>query len=258
MSRSLEIDSYEKKPPPILAKIPHFFELFSKMNDIIDEKYSKSSAQFFQFRRAIQRKMQLLHLIKSRYLDSADLVKKGLNTAKRKLELYTTADPNVLQEASEFSERWLLARRSLVLDLESFLMFSRVVLDHVPWMLQPCLKEYVAHEEPEIVDFQHFCEWFRDNPDKVKDEEFRSFLLHFYSWFLANLGNPHNDLVIHSKRTYTLDSISPNGQVIRFKYDRVGLEDSIEERFELPSPVVSFQKIYDFLIDLEDYFLKIL
>ena len=75
---------------------------------------------------------------------------------------------------------------------------------------------------------------------------------------MINLRNPRNELVIHLRRRYTLDSFSSNGTVIRAKYLKIGSRDSAEEKFELISPTESFTKIYEFLRGLEIHFLKIL
>ena len=73
-------------------------------------------------------------------------------------------------------------------------------------MIKSYLKGHITKQEPKTVDFRQFCEWFRDNPDTVIDEEFNEFLIDFYDWFMKNLRNPRNDLVVRLKREYTLDS----------------------------------------------------
>lgn len=248
-----------KKSSSAIQKVSWFFELFSKMNNIVEKNYSESHTQFTQYRGAIQRKMRLLELIKNRYVNDASLVEECFMIAKKKLNLYaTSADPNILKEASNFSELFAYARTSITLDIESFLVFSRVVLDYIPWMIKPYLKGHVTKEEPKTIDFRKFCEWFRDNPNKIIDDEFNEFLMNFYHWFMKNLRKPRNDLVIHLKRTYTLDSFSSDGKVVRLKYSTIGLKDSVEERYDLTSPIILFEKIYEFLVDLESHFLKIL
>ena len=93
-----------------LQKTSLFLELFSKMNKIIDEKYPKSGTQFSQFRGAIRIKMQLLELIKNRYIVDATRVEKCFKIAEKKLGLYaTSADQRVLKEADEFSRRFEVA-----------------------------------------------------------------------------------------------------------------------------------------------------
>ncbi len=145
---------------------------------------------------------------------------------------------------------------------EVYGVFSRIPLDYVPWMLQPFLKGYVATQSPKSGDFRVFCEWFRDNPDKAMDEDFKGYLLNFYYWFMNNLRNPRNDLVLHLDRysskgkVCTFDSFLSDGKVVRLKYHPKVNSD--EEKFDLTSPIESFKKIYDFLIGLEGYFLKIL
>jgi len=244
---------------PDSMKLTYFFSLFSRLNTIVDEKYPKLKPQFSSYRGALITKMQLLELIKYRYVMSARLVDECFEIADKKLSTYSTsADPSILKESSDFSERFRFSRRSIVLDIESFLVFSRVVLDYVPWILQPFLKGYITREEPKTTDFRQFCEWFRDNPDKVIDEKFKNFLLKFYYWFMDNLRNPRNDLVIHLKRNYTLDSFSSNGKVVRLMHLKNNSRDSSEEKFDLVSPIEAFKEVYNFIRDIEGYFVKIL
>jgi len=130
-------------------------------------------------------------------------------------------------------------------------VFSRIVLDYVPWMIKPYLKGHITKQDPKTVNFRQFCEWFRDNPDKVIDEEFNEFLIDFYDWFMKNLRNPRNDLLVHLKREYTLDSFSSDGKVVRLKYSMNNSNDSVEKRYDLTSPIILFEKIYEFLISLK-------
>ena len=253
------MDSYTNNElPSTRMKLSLFLELFSKMDRIIKKKLPESHTQFFQYRGAIQRKMQQLELIKNRYIDSASLTGKCFEIFSKKWKLYSTsANLNVLKEASEFSEFFNFARRSTILDIESFLVFSRVVLDYIPWILQPYLKGNITKQEPKTVNFREFCKWFQDNPDKVIDEEFNEFLKNFYDWFTKNLREPRNDLVIHLQRRYTLDSFSSDGKVVRLRYFTIGDKDS-EEKYDLTSPEILFEKIFEFLMDLEGYLIKIL
>lgn len=255
----LELVSYKSKEFLGSAqKSSLFLELFSKLSRVVKEQYSESSEVFQKFCGAIQMKTQLLELIKNRYIESAAFLDECFKHAEKNLTKYaTSADPEVLREASEFSERFRFARKSVILDIESFLVFSRVLLDYVPWMLQPFLRGHVAKQEPSTVDFRKFCEWFRDNPNNMIDEEISNFLLEFYEWFMEKLRNPRNDLVVHLERRYTLDRFSSYGTIIRFKYFPLASENS-NELFKLTSPVVLFDRILKFLKELEDHFLRIL
>lgn len=204
--------------------------------------------------------MRLLELIKYRYMDSHALLMDCFEEYKRhKVEYTTSADPKILKNASEFSERYRFARGLLKVDIESFLVFSRVVLDYIPWMLEPLLKGVVTLHMPSTYDFREFCEWFRDNPSLVKDREFSEFLLSFYGWFMTNLRNPRNDLVIHLKRKYILDRFSSDGKILRMKHSPWACPgDEPEGEFELTSPVELFDHIYEFLIQLEAHFFILL
>lgn len=241
-------------------KISYFFELFSKLDTKIQERYADSYDSYKNYRGAILLKMQLLELIKYRYMDSQVLINDCFEEFKRhKVAYKTSADPEILKNASEFSERFRFARRSLQVDIESFLVFSRVVLDYIPWMLQPFLKGVVALHMPSTYDFRKFCEWFRDHPDLVTDREFNEFLMRFYEWFMTNLRNPRNELVIHLERQYTLDRISFDGKIIRMRYSpETGPRDLPADEFQLISPVELFDHIYKFLIQLESHFVKLL
>jgi len=214
-------------------QISLFLELFLKLDKKIKSDYTDSYNTFNHFRGAIILKIQLLELIKFRFLASQTQINQCFREMEQRgAEFTLSPDPIILKEASEFSNRFDLARRSLKLDIESFLVFSRVVLDYIPWMFQPYLKGYVASQEPATYDFRQFCEWFQDNPNLVKDREFREFLLNFYSWFMTNLRNPRNDLVIHLKRKYTLDKFSVDGKILRMKHSPwAGPGDEPESEF---------------------------
>lgn len=234
-----------------------FLELFYKLSKVVEEKHPNSSEGFKKFCGAIQMKMQLLELIKNRYRDSASFLDECFKEAEKKLGLYaTSANPEVLRKSHEFSERFHFARKSVILDIESFLVFSRVLLDYVPWMMRPFLKGYVTKQNPATFDFRKFCEWFKKNPDKVIDLKFSNFILEFYDWFMEKLRNPRNDLVIHLNQKYTLDKFSSNGSIIRFKHSPIIQgEPSV---YELTSPILLFEKILEFLKVFEDHLVGVL
>ena len=238
-------------------KLSMFLELFNKLSKIVEKKYPDSSEGFKKFCGAIQNKIQLLELIKNRYGDSASFINECFEEAEKNIRLYaTSADPEILKKSHEFSERFHFARKSVILDIESFLVFSRVLLDYIPWMMRPFLKGYVTKEDPATVDFRKFCEWFKKNPNKVIDTTFSKFILEFYEWFMEKLRNPRNELVIHLNRKYTLDKFSSNGSVIRFKHSpTIDGEPSV---YELTSPILLFETIHTFLKDFEAHFLRIL
>jgi len=249
-----------KNGSTIRHKISFFFELFTKLDKKIKAEYPDAYNSFNHFRGAIILKMQLLELIKYRYMDSQALVNDCFKEFARNKVAYTTsADPEILKRASEFSERFRFARGLLKVDIESFLVFSMVVLDYIPWMLEPFLKGVVTLQTPATNSFRRFCEWFRDNPKLVKDREFSEFLLSFYGWFMTNLRNPRNDLVIHLNRKYTMDKFSADGKILRMKHSPwAGSRGEPEGEFELISPVELFDHIYEFLIQLESHFVKLL
>jgi hypothetical protein len=235
-----------------------FIDLYMKLGNVIQDKYPDNYQRFSKFRSAIAFKMQLLEMIILRYEKSKKLYDAWMQEAQEKLKLYSTsADPEILREADAFSRRGDFARRSIILDIESFLVFSRVMRDNIPWMFQPFFRGIHTINEPRTTDFRLFCDWFEENQEDVLDKEFLEFILEFRNWFYVNLRNPRNELVIHLERHYTLDSFSSDGKIMRMKYSiESGPRDTPESKFQLESPPILYEKLLKFHRALEKLFLE--
>ncbi len=190
-----------------------------------------------------------------RYENSKQLFDAWMQEAEEKLGLYaSSADPEILRQGDALARRCLYARKLIILDIESFLVFSRVMLDYVPWMVRPFLKGQISKNEPRTTDFRLFCDWFEDNRDDVHHEDFLTFILDFREWFYENLRDPRNELVIHLERQYTMDKFSVDGTILRMKYS-VPSGDP-DETFQLGSPPILFKKLVEFHGTFETFFIE--
>lgn len=234
--------------------------IFHKLENLVQEKYPDKYSVIRSHGEAIRQKMQILELIQIRFQHSSALMEEWWKETHENLQLYvTSADPEILKRGNEFGKRGMLARTSIITDIESFLVFSRVVLDYIPWMLQPICQGIITSQEPKTYDFRQFCEWFINNPDKIIIQEFYDFISDFYDWFIPNLREPRNDLVVHLKRRYTLDSFSDDGSISRMKYIQgSGVKEGPEDTFQLPSVPVLYSELIEYLHSLENLLIKIL
>jgi hypothetical protein len=235
--------------------VSYFFNLYNKLDKKIREHHPEEAQRFNTYRGAVISKTQLLEMLILRYEDSKNKYDAWWLEAQEKIGLYaSSADPEILRQGDAFARRGLFARKSIILDIESFLVFARVMLDYVPWMVRPLLKGHISKNEPRTTDFRLFCDWFENNKDEVQHEDFLKFILDFRGWFYENLRDPRNELVIHLERQYTLDKFSADGTILRMKYSVPGGDP--DETFQLGSPPILFKKLLAFHESFETFFIE--
>ena len=235
-----------------------YFNLYNELGNKIQEIHPDEFQTFSKFQSATASKMRLLDMIILRYNYSKKIYDEWWQETQANLRLYATSDdPEILRQSDAHARKGDFARRSIILDIESFLVFSRVMLDNIPWMLSPFFKIYISKNQPKTTDFRKLCDWFNKHPDEVEDKEFLKYILEFRDWFYENLRDPRNELVIHLERNSTYDAFSSDGKIIRSKNSPNSDSRLIHGMGkQLGSPPLLFEELIKFHKKLERFFLE--
>jgi len=187
-------------------------------------------------------KMHYLQLINLRYIASKEQFIKFKNTV---YEL----------EENDLNE-FIRSPSLILLDTDSFLVFSRIVLDRIPRILKPLYNEYITPKKLSIRDFVLHLESIKKLEPEIQDKSFLENMLGFGTFFQDYLRLPRNDIVIHPGSKIYRSSINLNGLVTRY-ITHIDEENGkvTFESFPLDTVDYMFHKILDFCDYLTTYFI---
>ncbi|MCW4050842.1 MAG: hypothetical protein NWE89_14010 [Candidatus Bathyarchaeota archaeon] len=185
-----------------------------------------------------------LKIIQLRYCSEKkifhSLIEKGLaKWSKDDFSLYTKCDT------------------SMKLEVDSFLIFSRIVLDKIPRVLKPVFRKTVTKRAPRTGDFKRFIEWFNDNPDQVTDDNFLRTMLKFRDIFLYELREPRNQAIVHPEaRQYTTAIDAKDGTIKYIEYQLHNNVWDIKTIYEIRHLSELFNDIKNYIEYLDSYLLE--
>lgn len=149
-----------------------------------------------------------------------------------------------------------LDRRILAIDVESYIIFSNIVLDNLIWMLGPLIKGNFTKNKPTYQSFGAFCDWIEKNHQDVKDLDFLNFMLEFKKWFEKNIRNPRNALIIHKYQSYTQDTFTENGIKRERRNASKNRTEPPEEVFLFEYPIHLHRKLLEYIYEIEQFFVE--
>ena len=204
-------------------RFPKYFRLFSELEDLVKQKFPQEYETFRSYNMDLAFKLRNLELICLRYeIDK----KKWIQLGKRQTRFIENVRSNSLsqkehQQESEILGKQFLQFSELLLDLNSFYVFARILLDRIPFLLKPLYKGIVTKQDVKIIDFRQHLDWFKENRESrelVLDLEFCDSMISFSNWFEKNLRDPRNDLIVHQKWCTIRSEIRFNGTIKLLSY----------------------------------------
>jgi hypothetical protein len=228
----------------IFSEFRHSPLPFQDLLDKMKKKFPKYHvhAQFYQ--EDLSFKLNYLALITLRYT----------HTKKRFVELFGKR----LEMTSEETFEFLQSVSALQLDADSFLIFSRIVLDRIPIILQPLYKGIVTKNEPSTINMKKHLDWFSKNAKDVIDSVFLSKMIIFKKFFEEELREPRNEIVVHPKRKHYRSSISNDGTLTRHEYEYDNTEKIWKPVKIMPIKDIDYlyKEIWKFILYLNEFFLS--
>lgn len=217
---------------------------FQNVLDIMKKKFPKYNVHVEFYHEDLSFKLEYLELITLRYT----------HTKKRFVELFDKS----LEMTSEETFEFLQSVSALQLDADSFLIFSRIVLDRIPIILQPLYKGIVTKHEPKTINIQQHLDWFSKHRTDVKDSEFLNQMIIFKKFFEEELREPRNEIVVHPKRKHYRSSISNDGTLTRYEYVYDTTETIWKPVKIMPIKDIDYlyKEIWRFIFYLNEFFLS--
>ena len=217
---------------------------FRDLLDIMKKKFPEYNVHSQFYQSDLSFKLEYLELITLRYI----------HTKKRLVELFNKTPERSSEELFEF----LQSISAVQLDADSFLIFSRIVLDRIPLILKPLYKGIVTKNEPSTINIQQHLDWFSKHTTDIKDSDFLSKMISFKKFFEEELREPRNDIVVHPKTNHYRSSISNDGTLTRYEYTY----DSADNIWRIVKTMRSkdidylYNEIWSFILYLNEFFLS--
>ena len=243
-------------------RFPQYALLFARLNNLVQQKLSHEYESFRFYSEDLILKLRYLELICLRY--KAD--KKRLERYGRRFNRYienvkseSLSQKELQQESEILAEQGIKYPELLNLDIDSFFIFARIVLDRIPFLLKPLYRGIVTKQELATRGFKEYLDWFEANPKSVLDSTFYDKMISFRKWFYEKLRAPRNEIIVHPKHPFRNET-SFNGKAYRVPYELQTIEEKRVrkklESTELPEISKLFNRIIGFLEFLNEYFSK--
>ena len=186
-----------------------------------------------------------------------------MNRVNNYLKNIKSLSQKELQEESSILGYATIKQSSLLeLDIETFYIYARIMLDRLPYLLRPFLRGTVSNQDVTIRNFREFLDWFKKNPDDVLDVSFYEKILTFRRWFYKEIRDPRNEFIVHPEWAIITSAISHDGRVekIRYKSQKTGEKRTWlqTESINLPDINYLMKKIIEFLNFINIFFSEIL
>lgn len=139
------------------------------------------------------------------------------------------------------------------LDVDSFFIFSRILLDRLPFLLFPFFQGIVTRsgKTPDKRGFKAHLEWFEKKQKLVIDKNYLKEMISFKNWAEPNLFDFRDNIIVHSRRFQITSRIIEGGEL-----ERISFDPSTEKKitYHMPNIENVFKNIIRFLNYLDDYF----
>ena len=243
---------------------PKYFALFTNLEDLVKQKFPQEYEIFRGYTMDLAFKIRDLELICLRYEDDKKKFKhyqKRLNKFIENCKSEPLSQEELQRESGILGKQGLQYSELLLLDVDSFYVFTRILLDRIPILLMPLHKDIVTKQDiSKIADFKKYLDWFEKNPEDVLDSAFYDRMISFKKWFYEKLRKPRNELIVHSRRGIVRPEIGFNGKVKLQLYTQKTIGEkrvwTMEESMEVQDIPEFFKKIIEFLEFLNKYFLE--
>jgi len=246
----------------MLDGFPKYFRLFAELEDLVKQKFPQEYEIFRFYNMDLAFKLRDVELICLRYEDDKKKWKQFGKRQSRFMENVKSeslSQKELQQESEILGKQFIQYSELLLLDVDSFFLFARILLDRIPLLLGPLQKNIVTKQDiSKMADFREYLDWFEKNPKYVLDSAFYNRVISFRKWFYKKLRDPRNELIVHSRRGIIRNEIGFNGKVkfLRYDFKTIGEKKmwTMTESLELQNISDFFKKIIEFLEFLSKYF----
>jgi len=239
---------------------PKYFAIFTELEDLVKQKYPEEYETFRFYKMDLMFKLEYLELICLRYADDKKKLEQSGRRQSRFIENVKSeslSQKELQQESEILGQQLIQYPRFLMLDIDSFFVFARILLDRIPILLKPFYKGIVTKQDVATIDFKEHLDWFENNRESMLDPTFYDKMISFRKWFNEKLREPRNEIIVHPKRPFHSE-ISFNGTLERIRYEwQTNGEKRVwkkRESTEMPDISELFKKIIEFLEFLNGYF----
>lgn len=232
---------------------------FTELEDLVKSKFPKEYERFRFYNQDLNSKFRYLELIYLRYEEDKknwNQILERLNKFRENLECLSQDE--LQKESQELGKKTISYSTALVLDIDSFFIFSKILLDRIPYLIRHLCKGIVSNQDIAAYSFTDFVDWFINNPEFSLDYTFSDEMISFGEWFKNNLKYPRDKLIVHPAWHTISSIIRYDAKLERTIYElRMDGEEKIWrelDTLEMPDINVILEKIVKFLEFINKYF----
>jgi hypothetical protein len=238
------------------TQFPKYYAIFSDFENIVQTKYPNEYASFQKYSGDLILKIRCLEIICLRYNEDKKNHVQIMDRLERFIENIESFPQKELQDENETLANLMIKHMSqLIVDVESFYIYARIMFDRLPPLLKPFLKGIVSNNEVATISFYEFLKWFKNNSSEILDDSFRREILSFRKWFLEKIRAPRNEFIVHSKWDIVQQAILPDGTLQMTRLSKSKNRAWLEiESIELPDIQNLMERIITFLEFINIFF----
>ena len=242
-------------------KVPKYWltMFFTELEELVKLKRPNKYERFRYYNQGLNSKFRYLELIYLRYKDEKknwNRLLERLNKFRENLELLSQDE--LQKESQELGKKTILYSNSLFLDIDSFFIFSKILLDRIPYLIKPLCKGIITNQDIAVYSFTDFVNWFKNNPEYVLDSIFYNEIISFGEWFKEKLKYPRDKIIVHPAWRTISSIIKYDAKIERTVYKlRMDLDEEIWEELDslkMPDINVILEMIIKFLEFLNKYY----
>lgn len=246
-------------------RVPKYWltTFFTELEELVKIKRPNEYERFLYYNLGLNSTFRNLEFIISRYEeDKKNVIKifERLNKFNEKVERLSQDD--LLKEIQEIDNKRRQYFTALVVDNDSFIIFSKVLLDEIPYLIKPLTKGIVTNQDVAVWDFTDFVDWFacarKKHPKDILDSTFSDEIISFGDWFKKKLKYPRDKIIVHPAKRTIKSILKSDAKLVRTLYElkMKGGEIIWKEidSLEMPDIKVILEKIVEFLDFLNKYF----
>lgn len=235
----------------MVDRAPGYFRPFEDLAGVIFTYFPEEYEKFQLYYQDLKYRLRYLENILWRYKKEYSMFIEATNQSDNLTENKSTYTKKYYYEAQiEVGKKLMTSIELMNLDIDSFLIFARIVLDRVIYLLRPFYQPRLTKNFPNPYDIRKHIEWFENNPESVVDSVYADKLKSISPWFYNELRDPRNNIIVHPKKKHFVQAVATNGTIKRLYYV---LETRGDNKVLIPSEITDMPNIFELMEKIMDF-----
>ena len=239
-------------------KIPRPFD---DLESVLQSKDYKKSIQFSMYYQDILNKFRFLYIINYRIKDGKYICEK-MDLIDKRINESEYSDEDIYSYKYFIGNNFMSAIDSNFLDIESFYIFARILIDRIPYLISD-LHTGLLFDNKEYsfkTRIRNYVDFLEKHHDEIKDEMYYKTFLEFFIWFEENLIDIRDHFIVHQNNMHIRNGLTYKNyinvkDVIYYDIKTNIILDDEKTRLILSEDEI-LKKILEFCDYINNYFIK--